>query len=42
MWSVKQLNMKEKQKGGFLGMLLGILAASVIENMFAGKAKTPA
>ena len=35
---VKQLQIKQKkQKGGFLGILLGTLAPSLLGNMFAGK-----
>ena len=34
----KQLKMKQKQqKGGFLGMLLGILVASLLGNLSTGK-----
>ena len=29
--------MKQKNKGGFLGMLLGTLGASLLGNMLAGK-----
>ena len=29
----------KKQKGGFFGMLLGLLVANVVANMFPGKAK---
>ena len=32
-------NEAKEQKGGFLRMLLGTLAASVLENMLAGKLK---
>ena len=31
-------NKAKKQKGGFLGMLLGILAASLLGNLLTGKA----
>ena len=35
---LKQLTMKQKkQKGGFLGMLLGTLGASLLGNMLTGK-----
>ena len=35
---LKQLKMKEKnKKGGFLSMLLGILEASVLQNLLTGK-----
>ena len=36
---VKQLKMKQKkQKGKFLGMLIGTLAANILGNILAGKA----
>ena len=35
-------NETKEQKGGFLDMLLGTLAASLLGNMLAGKAKIPA
>ena len=34
---MKQLKMKQKEKSGFLRMLLGILAASLLGNVLAGK-----
>ena len=34
-------NDAKEQKDGFLGMLLVTLAASMLRNMLAGKAKTP-
>ena len=34
-------NEEKKQNGGFLGMLLGTLAASILGNMLAGKPKIP-
>ena len=34
---VKQLKMKQKQKGRFLGMLLAKVGASVLGNVLAGK-----
>ena len=34
-------NEAKEKKCGFLGKLLGALGASLLENMFAGKAKIP-
>ena len=34
---VELLKMKQKKKGGFLGMLLGTLAASLLTSAIAGK-----
>ena len=34
---VKQLKIKQKKKGGFLSVLLGTLAASLLGNVLAGK-----
>ena len=34
---VKHLKMKQKQEGGFLGMLLGTLGASLLGNLLTGK-----
>ena len=41
----KQLKMKQRkqqQKGGFLGILVGTLAANLLGNMLAGKEVTQA
>ena len=34
---LKQLKMRQRNKRGFLGMLLGTLGASLLENMSPGK-----
>ena len=34
---LKQSRMKQKNKGGFLGMLLGTLGASLLGNMLSAK-----
>ena len=39
---VKQSKMKQKNKGGFLSMLLGTLSASLLGNIIAGKGITRA
>ena len=39
--SVTIKNEAKQQKGRFLGMLLGTLAASVLRNMLTGKLKLP-
>ena len=39
--SVTIKNEAKQQKGRFLGMLLGTLAASVLRNMLTGKPKLP-
>ena len=36
---MKQMNVDEKNEGGFLGMLLSTLAANMLETMLAGKPK---
>ena len=36
---MKLLNMKQKKKSGFLGMLLGTLVATILGNMLARKPK---
>ena len=34
---MKQFKIKQKNKGGFLSMLLGTLGATLLGNMLAGK-----
>ena len=34
---MKQLKIKQKEKGGFIGILLGTLGASLLGNLLTGK-----